>query len=131
MEKKILVIDDSTVITFLWKLVLEKAGYGVSQVHDGASALQMLAAKHYDGLIVDYHMDNMDGLTLATKVRAMPAHRQTPIVMITADSNQDVREKARSAGLSAWMTKPVNPDNLLEVMSQLCPLTDSLNLSPK
>jgi two-component system chemotaxis response regulator CheY len=121
--KKILVVDDSAVITFLWKLVLEKEGYQVTQVNDGARALQKLAEGRYDCLIVDYHMDNMDGLALGKRVRAMPDYRQIPIIMITADCNDQVREGARQAGLSAWMTKPVNPDSLLEIVNHLCPLT--------
>ena len=122
MGKRILVVDDSTVITFLWKLVLEKEGYTVSQVNDGASALKMLAADDYDGLIVDYHMDDMNGLTLAEQVRGMTIYREVPIVMVTADRNEEVRKGAREAGLNAWMTKPVNPDSLLEVINRLCPL---------
>ena len=122
MGKRILVVDDSTVITFLWKLVLEKEGYTVSQVNDGASALNMLAADDYDGLIVDYHMDDMNGLTLAEQVRGMTIYREVPIVMVTADRNEEVRKGAREAGLNAWMTKPVNPDSLLEVINRLCPL---------
>lgn len=122
MAKKILVVDDSNVITFLWKLVLEKEGYSVAQVNDGAGALRMLAAERYDGLIVDYHMDDMDGLALAEQTRAMPGYRLIPIVMITADRNQEVREGARQAGFNAWMTKPVHPDTLLEIMTRLCPL---------
>ena len=122
MGKRILVVDDSTVITFLWKLVLEKEGYTVSQVNDGASALKMLAADDYDGLIVDYHMDDMNGLALAEQVRGMTIYREVPIVMVTADRNEEVRKGAREAGLNAWMTKPVNPDSLLEVINRLCPL---------
>ena len=121
MEKKILVVDDSTVITFLWKLILEKGGYSVSQANDGLGALKMLAVNAYDGLIIDYHMGDMDGLALAKRVRAMSAYRRVPIVMITADQNEEVRKSAREAGLNAWMTKPVNPNSLLEVFSRLCP----------
>ncbi len=125
MAVKILVIDDSSVITFLWKLVLEKEGYSVTQVNDGAGALRMLAAERYDGLIIDYHMDDIDGLTLAERIRALPDYRLAPIVMITADCNEAVREGARQAGFNAWMTKPVHPESLLDVISRLCPLAVS------
>lgn len=123
MAKQVLVVDDSAVITFLWKLVLENGGYVVTQVNDGASALKMLAASHYNCVIVDYHMDNMDGLVLTEQIRAMPGYEPVPIIMITADRNEQLREDARIAGINAWMTKPVHPDHLLEIISRLCPLS--------
>ncbi|HPF58133.1 MAG TPA: response regulator [Candidatus Competibacteraceae bacterium] len=123
MAKQVLVVDDNEMITFLWKLVLENGNYVVSQVNDGASALEMLAANRYDCLIVDYHMDDMDGLALTEKIRAMPGYRPVPIIMIIAERDQELSESARIAGINALMTKPVHPDSLLDIIGRLCPLS--------
>lgn len=66
MAKQILTVDDSNMITFLWKMVLEQEGYVVTQVKDGETALTLLnAGNHYDCVIADQHMEGMNGLELA------------------------------------------------------------------
>lgn len=122
---KILVVDDSNVITLLWNLILEKQGYKVTQLNSPSTALYMLTISYYDGMIIDYHMDEMDGLELARQVRQLKNYRYTPIIMITADGNEEVRENAKQAGINAWMTKPVHPTSLLEVIGRLCPFPET------
>lgn len=124
MAKQILAVDDSTMITFLWKLVLEQEGYVVSHVSDGASAVALLTAgHHYDCVIVDQHMDGMNGLELAGEIRAMSGCRQVPIIMITADRAEQLREDGRKIGINARLIKPVNPRDLLDMVNRLCPTT--------
>lgn len=128
MAKEILTVDDSNMITFLWKMVLEQEGYVVTQVKDGETALTLLnAGNHYDCIIVDQHMDGMNGLELAGQIRAMPTRRLVPIIMITADRAEQLREDGRKIGINARLIKPVNPRDLLDIVNRLCPTTFRAN----
>jgi two-component system chemotaxis response regulator CheY len=64
-------------------------------------------------------MPNMDGITLVTKIKELPAYKFTPIVMLTTESQEGKKKEGQAAGAKAWMLKPFNPPQLLAVVQKL------------
>lgn len=111
-HKRILLVDDESMLTTLNKLVLERLGYSVTAFERAAEALQAFQddANGFDLLLTDQAMPGMTGLQLATEVRKL--RPDMPIVLATGFS-EDVDEKARSeAGITELILKPVNMTKL-------------------
>ncbi len=119
MAKSILTADDSISIRQLLRYVLEGAGYGVVDAVDGKDALAKLAVSPVHLIITDLHMPNLDGLELIKAVRASPAHRFTPCLMVTTETHDDKRQAGRAAGATGWIVKPFVPDQLLAIVKKL------------
>jgi len=121
MSKTVLVIDDSGSFRTVVKLALSKAGYGVVEACDGVDATSKLAAAGKVNLIVcDVNMPNMDGLTFLKNIKANPAHKLTPVIMLTTESQEAKKAEGRAAGARAWITKPFQPSQLVEAVNKLC-----------
>jgi two-component system chemotaxis response regulator CheY len=121
MSKTVLVIDDSGSFRTVVKLALSKAGYGVVEACDGVDATSKLAAAGKVNLIVcDVNMPNMDGLTFLKNIKANPAHKFTPVIMLTTESQEAKKAEGRAAGARAWITKPFQPSQLVEAVNKLC-----------
>lgn len=121
MAKSILTADDSISIRQLLRYVLEGAGYGVVDAVDGKDALAKLAVSPVHLIITDLHMPNLDGLELIKAVRASPAHRFTPCLMVTTETHDDKRQAGRAAGATGWIVKPFNPPQMLQVIAKVLP----------
>jgi len=119
MGKCILTADDSISVRQVLKYVLEGAGYSVVDAVDGKDALAKLGGKTVDLIVTDLHMPNLDGLGLIKAVRASPAHRFIPCLMVTTESHEDVKQAGRAAGATGWIVKPFAPDQLLAVVKKL------------
>ncbi len=120
MAKTILIVDDSSSLRTVVRIALTRAGYDVLEAGDGVEGLKQLdnAAKVH--LIVsDVNMPNMDGITFVTQVKAHAKHRFTPVVMLTTEGEDDMKNRGRLAGAKAWMVKPFNPPQLLDAVSKL------------
>lgn len=113
MAKWILVVDDSTIIRTQVREALEEAGFSVVEAENGNAALIQSKARTFDLIITDLHMPEMDGLTLVGHLRAADAYEDTPIFMLTTESDTDTVGRGRSAGVTAWVTKPVRSEVLL------------------
>jgi two-component system chemotaxis response regulator CheY len=72
-------------------------------------------------MITDLNMPGMDGITLIKEVKKQPAFRFMPVLMMTTESQQEKRNEARAAGATGWLVKPVQPEQLLEVLKKLLP----------
>ncbi len=119
MAKRILTVDDSASILQVQKLVLGGAGYDVVQAVDGADALKKLDGSRVDLVLCDLNMPNLDGVGLIRAVRASPAYRLTPIVMVTTESKDDRKAEGKAAGATGWIVKPFTPEQLLAVVKKL------------
>lgn len=106
---RILVVDDDPVILDLVSMVL-RTDYDedVSVMSSAQGALEILNRKdeRFDVLILDIDMPEMNGIELCTKVRALPAYRATPIIMLTARTDMSSIESAFAAGATDYITKP-------------------------
>ncbi|MEG3638401.1 response regulator [Magnetococcus sp. PR-3] len=119
MAKTIMTVDDSSSVRQMVSITLKSAGYTVVEGVDGQDALTKLKASPVDMVITDLNMPNMDGITLIRNLRALPAFKFTPIVMLTTESQASRKQEGKSAGATGWIVKPFKPDQLLTVIKKV------------
>ena len=115
----ILTVDDSPSIRQMIKVALEPAGHTVIEAGDGAQGLAAAQAKRPNIVITDLNMPVMNGLELIRALRKLPALTGLPIVFLTTESSENVKQEAKSAGATGWITKPFKPEQLLAVVGKL------------
>lgn len=116
---KILVVDDSASIRQMVVFTLKTAGFDVKDASDGDEALDIAKKQTFDLVITDVNMPNMDGITLCRELRALPAFKFTPILMLTTESSTEKKQAGRAAGATGWIVKPFNPDQLLATVNKV------------
>jgi len=119
MAKKILTVDDSPSIRQMVSFTLKGAGYEVAEAPDGQAGLNLAHATHYDLILTDQNMPVMDGLTLIRALRKLPGMAATPILMLTTESSDQMKQLGRAAGATGWLVKPFDPQKLLDVVKRL------------
>jgi DNA-binding response OmpR family regulator len=120
MGKRVLVVDDDRVIQQLLEVNLELEGYEVvATAADGREALDKIAELKPDLVILDIMMPKMDGLEVCRRLRADPALAKIPVILLSARAqDMDIRE-GLDIGAAAYLTKPFDPVELLEVVGRL------------
>jgi two-component system chemotaxis response regulator CheY len=120
MPKRILTIDDSKTIRDMLRLALAGAGHDVVQADDGVAGVEMLKSTgRVDAIITDINMPRLDGYGVIAAVRSDPAHRATPILVLTTESDPARRQRARDAGATGWIVKPFVPSKLLAAIDRV------------
>jgi two-component system chemotaxis response regulator CheY len=119
MAKTVLSVDDSASMRQMVKLALTSAGYDVIEAADGREALNRIGSADVKLVVTDLNMPNMDGLTLIRELRATAAHRFTPIVFLTTESDEGKKVEAKQAGATAWITKPFKQEQLVAVVKKV------------
>jgi two-component system, chemotaxis family, chemotaxis protein CheY len=115
MKRKILVVDDSSLARRLTRGILESLGHDVEDVADGTQALEKYALNQHDVVVLDMVMHGMYGLEVLTKLRELnPA---LPVIILTADIQKSTRDQVKAAGAAAMVNKPVNKEELEEVLN--------------
>ena len=117
----ILAVDDQEDARDLLRVILENAGATVTTASSAAEALELLRRSHYDALIADLGMPQMDGLELIRRVRqTLPAPvNQVPAAALTAYARSDDRISAVASGFQMHLAKPVNPTELVIAIAML------------
>ncbi len=121
MPKSILIVDDSASMRQMVSFTLQDAGYEVTTANHGKDALSKIDQKPFKLVITDLNMPEMDGLQLITALRAKPAFRFLPIIMLTTESQDDKKKQGTQAGASAWIVKPFTPEKLIETVKKYVP----------
>lgn len=117
---RLLVADDSFTTRELIRSILLSAGFEVAAAVDGADALDRLRAHPYDLLVSDVEMPRLDGFQLVASLRADPALRALPAVLITSLASDEHRRRGLEAGAQAYIVKSqFNQESLLDVIRQL------------
>ncbi|HKZ80327.1 MAG TPA: response regulator [Pyrinomonadaceae bacterium] len=114
-----LVVDDVADVTEMLSVLLTHAGYEVNAAGSAEAALQAAREKHFDIIISDIGMPEMNGYELAAAIRALPGYEAVPMVAVTGYSMFDDRERSLRSGFTAHMTKPIEPRLLLDLIEQL------------
>ncbi len=117
---QILVVDDSSTVRNEVGDFLKKNGLTVTLAIDGADGLVKLKADPSIKLIVsDVNMPNMDGLTMAEKIRSDQKNTTVNIVMLTTESSPVMKERGEAAGIKGWIVKPFKGDAVLASFKKL------------
>ena len=119
MPETIMTVDDSASIRQMVTFTLKQAGYAVVEAVDGQDALDKLQTATVQMIITDLNMPNLNGIELIRAVRANPAHRFVPIVMLTTESQAEIKQEGKEAGATGWIVKPFKPDQLLAVIRKV------------
>lgn len=119
MGKTILTVDDSASIRQMVSFTLKGAGYEVTEAVDGQDALEKANRKVFNLVLTDINMPRMDGLKLLEKLRDITQYKTIPILMLTTESDEEMKAKGRAAGATGWLVKPFNPESLLEVIKKV------------
>ncbi|RKZ95484.1 MAG: response regulator [Gammaproteobacteria bacterium] len=116
---KILAVDDSASMRQMVAFTLKGAGHTVTEAADGQQALTIAKTQAFDLVLTDVNMPVMDGLTLTRELRALPAYRFTPILVLTTEAGTEKKQEGRAAGATGWLVKPFNPDQLLATVRKV------------
>ena len=116
MGKRILVVDDDEMVLMALEELLKPEGYEIQTVSSGTEALQKLDENHYDLLMLDVIMPEMDGFALCKRIREKEKFKETPIVFLTAKSRDEDRIRGLEAGANLFLSKPISPDKLLGIV---------------
>jgi two-component system chemotaxis response regulator CheY len=119
MAKTILAIDDSASIRQMVAFTLKSSGYEVTEAVDGMDGLDKAKSKTFNLVLTDQNMPRMDGLTLIKSLRAMPQYKTTPILMLTTESSDAMKQQGRAVGATGWLVKPFDPQKLIEVVKKV------------
>ncbi len=114
----ILLVDDEAHILYVVGLKFEEAGYRVISAPDGKEGLRIAQAEKPDVIITDYQMPFLTGLELAKQLQQNPATNQIPVLMLTA-RGFSLPPDALDSGVTAIMTKPFSPREILAHVGQL------------
>lgn len=119
LSKTILSVDNSASALQMVKLTLSSAGYVVVQAANGAEGLTKARAGRVDMVLTDLNMPVMDGFALSRELRKLPPFKGVPIIFLTTESDATMKQRAREAGATGWITKPFQQDQLLAVVRKV------------
>lgn len=118
---RVLVVDDDPVILRLLELNLELEGHTVGTAVDGQDALDQVTAFEPDLILLDVMMPKVDGFEVCKRLREDPETAEVPIVFLSAKAQSSDVERGTAVGGSAYVTKPFDPVELVDLIDQLVP----------
>ncbi len=115
----ILAVDDSPSMRKMVSFTLTGAGYQVVEAVDGQDAFEKAQLQSFDLILTDQNMPRLDGLALTRKLRDHPQFKTIPILMLTTESSDFMKQAGRAAGATGWLVKPFDPARLLDVIKKV------------
>ena len=118
-HRKILICDDDPVILRLLQVNLEIEGYEVVAAHNGEEAVRLATQELPDAVVLDIMMPRMDGYEACKVIKGQESTKHIPVMFLSAKAQQSDIDLGREYGVSAYLTKPFDPTELLEVIARL------------
>ena len=119
MTTKVLAVDDSRTIRNLLRMCIEGAGFDFHSACDGVEGVDVFADVDPDIVITDINMPRMDGFGVIETLRGGPNRTNVPILVLTTESSDALKSRAREAGATGWIVKPFDDDTLVSVLKRL------------
>lgn len=119
MTTKVLAIDDSRTMRGMLQHTLSSAGFEVELAEDGIDGLDKLEGAKPDIVITDINMPNLDGFGVIEAVRETHQKSALPILVLTTESGESLKQRARNAGATGWIVKPFDPEKLIATINRL------------
>ena len=124
MAEKILVVDDERHIVRLVEINLQRAGYDVITAYDGVECIEKVESENPDLIVLDVMMPRKDGFETLKELQVNDDTKDIPIIMLTAKAQDRDIFIGWSAGVSAYLTKPFNPKELLTFIERILQAQD-------
>ena len=119
MTLKVLAIDDSKTIRELLRSVMEEVGFEFASAVDGVEGVERYTQMRPDVVITDINMPNMDGYGVIEAIRKGNIDNQVPILVLTTESGDTLKARARDAGATGWIVKPFDDVSLVSVIRRV------------
>ena len=116
---KILTADDSASMRQMVSFTLRRAGFHVVEAVDGQDALEKSTRDDFHLVLTDQNMPRLDGIGLTRQLRQDPKFQSTPILILTTESSDQMKQAGRAAGATGWLVKPFDPTKLIDVVGRL------------
>lgn len=115
----IMVVDDAKVMREMIKTVLVTEKHEVITADDGDVALDLARQQACDMVLSDINMPRMSGISLVSKLRRVNGYEDIPIIMLTTESSDYKKDKAKKMGANGWLQKPVEPKRLIKAVNTM------------
>lgn len=115
----ILTVDDSPSMRQMVSFTLKNAGFNIVEAVDGQDAWEKAQAGDFNLILTDQNMPRMDGITLTKRLREISRFKMTPILILTIESSDQMKQEGRKAGATGWLVKPFDPAKLIEVIGKV------------
>ena len=117
---RILSVDDSKAIRELITHILTQHNHEVITASDGLEAMKIVREiGAVDVALIDVNMPNMNGVSLVSKLRRLEDYKYTPIIMVTTETDEYRKNKAKSVGATGWLSKPFTEERLLAAVEKV------------
>jgi DNA-binding response OmpR family regulator len=119
MAKKILIVEDDSMISSMYKIKIEQAGFEVFVADDGARGLEMAVEKKPDIIFLDVILPQMDGFALLQELKINKLFKDTPVVMLTNLGTSEDKEKGAAYGASDYLVKAnLTPADIVDTINK-------------
>lgn len=119
-ERRVLLIEDNLAnLKLIQALVQDRAGMGLVPAMTGRLGLELAREHHLDLILLDQHLPDIPGVEVLQRLKANPATRELPVVIVSADATPGQRRRMLELGAAAYVTKPIDVPAFLELLDQL------------
>jgi CheY-like chemotaxis protein len=115
----VLVVEDFEDNRFMMRRLLEMSGYRVVEAVNGNQAVESAASENPDIILMDLSLPQLDGLAATRRIRSQEGPRKVPIVAVSAHDSADFHAEALAAGCNEYVTKPIDFDQLVQLLDNL------------
>lgn len=122
MNVKVLAIDDSRTMLGLVRKVMTEAGFDCVMAEDGEKGLEVFSRESPDVVITDINMPRLDGYGVISAIRGGRANRAVPILVLTTESADHLKARAREAGATGWIVKPFDDETIVALVRRVAGL---------
>lgn len=121
MKTKILIIEDNEQNMYMLTFLLESENYEIIQAYSGTAGIEAAGNFIPDIILLDIQLPEMDGYTVAMRLRENDNLKNTPIIAVTSYAMPGDKEKALESGATGYIEKPINPDTFISQMESFLP----------
>jgi CheY-like chemotaxis protein len=118
-RRVVLVVEDFEDNRFMMRRLLEMSGYRVVEAVNGNQAVEAAASERPDIILMDLSLPMLDGLAATRRIRAQDGLGKVPIVAVSAHDSADFHAEALAAGCNEYVTKPIDFDQLVQLLDRL------------